>query len=90
MSPQVLLKKGYTKKTDIYSCGVILYELLYGNVPYLKYNTIDKLKKRILNANPSYEGRKLSKEMRVILEKMMEIMENDRPSIEQILNLPEY
>lgn len=33
MSPQVL-KKSYTEKTDVWSCGVVMYILLSGKVPF--------------------------------------------------------
>lgn len=34
MSPQLLLKEKYTCKSDIWSLGVIFYEMLYGTQPW--------------------------------------------------------
>lgn len=34
MSPQVLHQKSYTNKTDIWSLGVLFYELLFAKLPY--------------------------------------------------------
>jgi serine/threonine-protein kinase ULK/ATG1 len=35
MSPQVLKQKPYTSKSDIWSLGVMYYELLFGKIPFL-------------------------------------------------------
>ena len=34
MSPEVLLERKYTKKLDIWSLGVLFYEMLHGNTPF--------------------------------------------------------
>ena len=38
MSPEMLQKKNYTWKSDIWSFGVLIYELIYGILPW-KGNT---------------------------------------------------
>lgn len=47
MSPQVLKQKQYTAKTDVWSMGVIFYELLFGRLPYNGTNE-DNLFKNIM------------------------------------------
>lgn len=34
MAPEVILQKGYGFNVDLYSLGVILYELVVGYLPY--------------------------------------------------------
>ena len=50
MSPQVLNKKHYTDKTDVWSLGVLFFELIFGKLPYTGASE-DKLFKNILQ-NP--------------------------------------
>ena len=38
MAPQILEKKDYSAKCDIWSLGIIYYELLHGNVPWTARN----------------------------------------------------
>lgn len=38
MSPQVLSQKNYTNKTDVWSLGVMFFELLFGKLPYNGYS----------------------------------------------------
>lgn len=33
-APEILENKLYSRDSDIYSLGIVLYELIYGTVPY--------------------------------------------------------
>ena len=34
MSPQILKKHSYTNKSDLWSVGLIFYEMIYGQTPW--------------------------------------------------------
>ena len=47
MAPEILRGKPYTSKADIWSLGILLYELLYGCCPF-EAKSIPKLLKMVL------------------------------------------
>jgi len=44
MAPEILFHQKYNMKTDLWSIGVILYELIYNRYPYKANNTIELIK----------------------------------------------
>jgi len=45
MAPEVLECKGYSFNADIWSLGVVFYQMLFGKYPYFGKNEQDFLKK---------------------------------------------
>ena len=53
LSPEVLMKKPYTEKSDVWSIGVLIWILLAGDYPFIRqYDDLksDRLKKKLQNA----------------------------------------
>ena len=46
MAPEILEKKGYTQKADIWSLGVLLFELISGVTPFQGFSK-SELKQKI-------------------------------------------
>ena len=44
MAPQILNKEIYTNKSDLWSVGLIFYEMIYGHTPWPANNELELLK----------------------------------------------
>lgn len=44
MAPEILFHQKYNVKTDLWSIGVILYEMVYGKYPYTAKTTVDLIR----------------------------------------------
>lgn len=64
MSPESLQNMKYGLKSDLYSLGIILFEVIYGNVPY-HCNTIEELLKLIHSVGPKFDDEVLELPIRV-------------------------
>jgi serine/threonine protein kinase len=69
MSPEQARGEKVDKHTDIYSLGIMLYEMLAGAVPFQADTTFGMLMKHINEPPPPIEG--LSEEMQMILDRAL-------------------
>ena len=44
MAPEIVNKRDYTYKSDLWSVGIIMYEMLHGYTPFNVTNFIDLIK----------------------------------------------
>ena len=87
---QILEAREYSSKCDIWSLGVMFYQMLFGRFPFvwkalandeLKDGGINKLTEAIKKNNLDYPvGIKISKDLKLILEKTLGKEEDDRIS----------
>jgi serine/threonine protein kinase len=59
MAPEVLDERPYGMEADLWSIGVVYYQMIYGKYPYVGLNDFDILKK-IKNYRPDYSAIKIS------------------------------
>ena len=87
MAPEVFLNN-YDEKSDIWSCGIILYTMLCGHPPYMGPNE-DSIKAKILHSKlnfPSKDFRNVSIEAIEFIKKLLNYDPKKRPSAEIALN----
>lgn len=88
MSPQIVEEKRYTYKTDIWSMGVIYYELLTGKYPF-HADKMDQLEKDLSNGFYILQMPHLpSIEDLHIITMCLNQKESERASIEELSLLP--
>ncbi|KAK2637188.1 hypothetical protein Ddye_031980 [Dipteronia dyeriana] len=85
--PEIICKEGYDgAKADIWSCGVILFVLLAGYLPFHDMNLMS-LYKKIIKADYKFPGW-FSSDVRKLLSKILDPNPKTRVSIEQIMANP--
>ena len=85
MAPEIFKKEGYNTKSDIWSLGVILYEMCTFNKPFDDENQ-DNLYQKIINAKYASIGNKYSKELIALIDEMLRIKPEERISIKDIIH----
>ena len=86
-APEVI-DGNYNEKCDIWSCGILLYTLLIGNLPFDGRNQKDIAKKiKQMNVPYTEDFNYISKEAKDLIQKML-CKESDRISAQEVLNHP--
>ncbi|CAD8156173.1 unnamed protein product [Paramecium octaurelia] len=86
MAPQLLEGQPFSSKCDVWSMGVLLFEMLYGKLPWEgddQYKMLQNIKKNTL-VFPDAPVR--SDKIKQLLKHMLVVQENERYSWEQIFN----
>jgi len=83
MAPEVLYKQDYDSTADIWSIGILLYEMTYGFTPFNKSKDINSLKFNILkNTIPfpdkNVVGDVVSNDCKELIKALLSIEKNDR------------
>ncbi|KAF5816665.1 putative protein kinase CAMK-CAMKL-CHK1 family [Helianthus annuus] len=85
-APEIIRGKPYDgKKTDAWSCGVILFNLLTGYLPFHDGN-LPNMYKKMFNRDVMFPDW-ISKQPRVIIHKLLDPNPKTRMSIEQLLSV---
>lgn len=81
MSPQILKKGKYTTKSDLWSIGLIYYEMLHGRTPWPAQNQIELIN-GIYNKKIAFSP-EISEKSKDFIKRCLEIYEEDRISWEE-------
>jgi len=83
IAPEAIQTKEYNEKADIWSLGVILYEMLYGKVPFTG-NSIEDIFKSIMTDGLALNS-SISDEARDLLQKLLNKDPTNRPMIKKVM-----
>jgi serine/threonine protein kinase len=90
MSPEVINMESYTIKSEIWSLGVLLYQIFFDELPYGKPNSIYEYKQKLIK-NPElkkieiFDKKIVNNIFNELLLKMLSIDPELRPTTEYIL-----
>tara|TARA_B100001093_G_C26828141_1_gene1014952 strand:- start:1197 stop:2597 length:1401 start_codon:yes stop_codon:yes gene_type:complete len=89
MAPEIINKQDYSIKSDLWSVGIIIYQMIFGKVPFEVNNFVQLIKK--INSEPikfEREGIKISNECLNLIENLLKIHVEERLSWDQFFYHP--
>ena len=87
LSPEIVSNKPYSFKSDIWSLGVLLYEMMALRMPF-DANSLPMLSLKIMKGNYTPPPNHYSNELKNLVKKLLNVKPDDRPTVDQILKEP--
>jgi p21-activated kinase 1 len=89
MAPEVVTRKEYGPKIDIWSLGIMVIEMIEGEPPYLHENPLRALYLIATNGTPALQHPdELSDKLKEFLKLSLTVESNDRPTAKTLLDHP--
>ena len=90
MAPQLLYSKEYTSKCDIWSLGLMFYEMIFGYSPWSTRH-IDVYKRAIVNKPVAFPYNcQIGQNVKDFIERCLQLQEHNRISWKEIFSHPLY
>ena len=86
LAPEIIKEEGHDERVDIWCIGVLLFELITGNVPF-QGNDIDTLKENILHLRITWP-KDINVEAKNLIKKILKLDPNSRISLEEMIQHP--
>jgi NIMA (never in mitosis gene a)-related kinase len=86
LSPEIVQNQPYSFKSDVWSLGVLLYEMVTLKMPF-DATSLPMLSIRIIKGNFNPVPQSFSKELRNLINNMLTVDCNRRPSINDLLSI---
>src|SRR3989338_1043667 len=85
IAPEILKSQGHSFAVDIWSCGVIFYNLLYGKAPF-EGNSVSDTYKNIKELKYDFPSNiSISTDCKLLISNILSLSPSDRPNIDEIL-----
>jgi len=83
IAPEILKRCPYNEKADIWSLGILLYEMIHGYTPF-KGTTDYDIYRNILENKPTFSA-EIKEDLKSLIKSMLNANPEKRPTVEQIL-----
>ena len=87
LSPEIVNNKQYTIKSDIWSLGVLLYEMMALKMPF-DANSLPMLTLKIIKGNYAPPPQIYTSDLRNLVSQLLSVDPNKRPTADEILKMP--
>lgn len=87
MSPEQVHEKQYDEKTDIWSTGCVIYELVSLFPPFTAKNHL-ALAEKIISGEIERIPERYSEDLHEVIQQMLRVDPANRPTVEELIKIP--